>query len=152
MYNHKARSSAIKTAKCTFSYNWHHRFLKVCLQMTNLEPDHDCQLFCSDKEPCSVQRGLHIKAMDLTLNMSLHWHHNGCNAVSNHQPHNCLLNHLFMHRSKFPFDDVIMFRPEPKGQHFMDNIFECISLNEKLSIPNKFSLKCVSMGLTDIEA
>ena len=31
---------------------------------------------------------------------SLQWRHNGCDSVSNHQPHNCLLNHLFRRRSK----------------------------------------------------
>ena len=31
--------------------------------------------------------------------MSLHWCHNGCDGISNHQSHNCLLNR-FKHRSK----------------------------------------------------
>ena len=31
---------------------------------------------------------------------SLQWHHNGHYSVSNHQPHDCLLNHLFRRRSK----------------------------------------------------
>ena len=31
---------------------------------------------------------------------ALQWHHNGCNCVWNHQPHNCLLNRLFKRRSK----------------------------------------------------
>ena len=31
---------------------------------------------------------------------SLRWRHNGCDSVSNHQPHNCLLNRLFRRRSK----------------------------------------------------
>ena len=31
---------------------------------------------------------------------SLRWRHNGCNGVSNHQPHDCLLNYLFRRRSK----------------------------------------------------
>ena len=30
----------------------------------------------------------------------LHWHHIGQDSVSNHQPHNCLLNRLFRRRSK----------------------------------------------------
>ena len=30
----------------------------------------------------------------------LHWRHNDHNGVSNHQPHGCLLNRLFRHRSK----------------------------------------------------
>ena len=31
---------------------------------------------------------------------SLEWRHNGCNGVSNHQPHDCLLNRLFWRTSK----------------------------------------------------
>ena len=31
---------------------------------------------------------------------SLHWRHNGYDGVSNHQPHDCLLNRLFRRRSK----------------------------------------------------
>ena len=31
---------------------------------------------------------------------ALQWRHNGCDGVSNHQPHNCLLKRLFRGRSK----------------------------------------------------
>ena len=31
---------------------------------------------------------------------TLQWRHNGCNSFSDHQPHDCLLNHLFRRRSK----------------------------------------------------
>ena len=31
---------------------------------------------------------------------TLQWRHNGCDGVSNHQPHDCLLNRLFRRRSK----------------------------------------------------
>ena len=31
---------------------------------------------------------------------TLRWRHNGPDCVSNHQPHDCLLNRLFQHRSK----------------------------------------------------
>ena len=31
---------------------------------------------------------------------TLKWRHNGCDSVSNHQPHDCLLNRLFRRRSK----------------------------------------------------
>ena len=56
-------------------------------------------------------------------NFPLQWRHNGRDSVSNHQPHDCLLNRLFRRRSKktsklrgkwpvtrkmFPFVDVIM--------------------------------------------
>ena len=30
----------------------------------------------------------------------IQWRHNGCDGVSNHQPHDCLLNRLFRRRSK----------------------------------------------------
>ena len=33
-------------------------------------------------------------------NMPLQWRHNGRDGVSNHQPHDCLLNRLLRHRSK----------------------------------------------------
>ena len=32
--------------------------------------------------------------------ITLQWRHNGLNSISNHQPHDCLLNRLFRHRSK----------------------------------------------------
>ena len=32
--------------------------------------------------------------------IALQWRHNGCNSVSNHQSHHCLLNRLFRRRSK----------------------------------------------------
>ena len=31
---------------------------------------------------------------------TLQWHHNGRDGISNHQPHDCLLKHLFRHRWK----------------------------------------------------
>ena len=33
-------------------------------------------------------------------NVALRWRHNGCDSVSNHQPHDCLLNCSFGRRSK----------------------------------------------------
>ena len=37
---------------------------------------------------------------DLCTGNILQWRHNGCDGVSNHQPHDCLLNRLFGHISK----------------------------------------------------
>ena len=34
------------------------------------------------------------------IHSPLHWRHNGRGSVSNHQPHDCLLNRSFRHRSK----------------------------------------------------
>ena len=44
---------------------------------------------------CSLQASKH----QLRL-VSLHWRHNGRDSVSNHQPHDCLLNRLCRRRSK----------------------------------------------------
>ena len=38
--------------------------------------------------------------MQMILFISLLWRHNWHDNVSNHQPHDCLLNHLFRRRSK----------------------------------------------------
>ena len=34
------------------------------------------------------------------FSIQLHWRHNDHDSVSNHQPHGCLINHLFRSRSK----------------------------------------------------
>ena len=39
-------------------------------------------------------------AIKATTEFSLQWRHNERDVVSNHQPHNCLLNRLFRRRSK----------------------------------------------------
>ena len=36
----------------------------------------------------------------IRITRPLQWRHNGRHGVSNHQPHDCLLNRLFRHRSK----------------------------------------------------
>ena len=42
----------------------------------------------------------HSKARTVCHIFPLQWRHNGLDGVSNHQPHHCLLNHLFWRRSK----------------------------------------------------
>ena len=51
--------------------------------------------FCSPR--CCVE---YTDSIWMNINRSLQWRHNGCHGVSNHQPHHCLLNRLFMRRSK----------------------------------------------------
>ena len=46
----------------------------------------------------TLHMGLVIVKADVGL--TLRWRHNGRNGVSNHQPHDCLLNRLFRRRSK----------------------------------------------------
>ena len=42
----------------------------------------------------------HFKRFHILTSLSLRWRHNGCDSISNHQPHHCLLNRLFRRRSK----------------------------------------------------
>ena len=41
-----------------------------------------------------------IKCTNITATITLQWRHNGHDSVSNHKPHDCLLNRLFRRRSK----------------------------------------------------
>ena len=43
---------------------------------------------------------LFFKPLRKEWSETLQWHHNGHDSVSNHQPHDCLLNRLFRRRSK----------------------------------------------------
>ena len=51
-----------------------------------------------------VIRHCHIFIYDIiqlkNLELSLQWRHNGRDSLSNHQPHDCLLNRLYRRRSK----------------------------------------------------
>ena len=52
---------------------------------------------------CSSVSCMMIKSVSFMISsadFSLRWHHNERDGVSNHQPHHCLLNRLFRHRSK----------------------------------------------------
>ena len=50
--------------------------------------------------PCEIGDQV-FRALDCKIHVinSLQWRHNGQGSVSNHQPHDCLLNRLFRHRS-----------------------------------------------------
>ena len=54
-----------------------------------------CDAACIIHKICT-----HSAVVLLMINSSLRWRHNGCDGVSNHQPHDCLLNRLFRRRSK----------------------------------------------------
>ena len=72
-----------------------------------------CLLTTSWEYPCAMKadKTIYIQSLyfisllflvhfELTLRWPLHLRHNGRDSVSNHQPHNCLLNRLFRRRSK----------------------------------------------------
>ena len=48
-----------------------------------------------------IQSGVDTNNSNPVINipLTLQWRHNGRDGVSNHQPHDCLLNRLFRHRS-----------------------------------------------------
>ena len=68
---------------------WHYEDIVVslCRSAGMYYPNHDVSLigYCT---------------MHVISNKSLQWRHNGGDSVSNHQPHECLLNRLFRRRSK----------------------------------------------------
>ena len=49
---------------------------------------------------CLNTMPMYLISKGTKANLSLHWRHNGRDSVSNHQPHDCLLNRLFRRRSK----------------------------------------------------
>ena len=64
-----------------------------------------CQYWYLTMSPYIVTRPQRVKHWDLNKMACiwqniLQWRHNGHDSVSNHQPHDCLLNRLFRHRSK----------------------------------------------------
>ena len=52
------------------------------------------------KIACEPERVGICPAHRLAIQKTLLWRHNGSDVVSNHQPHDCLLNRLFGRRSK----------------------------------------------------
>ena len=48
----------------------------------------------------NVWKEIRINGIPTDLFLYHWWRHNGCNGVSNHQPHDCLLNRLFRRGSK----------------------------------------------------
>ena len=49
---------------------------------------------------CRWTNTLPTKPLSLNRKVPLQWRHNGRDSVSNHQPHDCLLNRWFRRRSK----------------------------------------------------
>ena len=50
--------------------------------------------------PMSLFYSMSTVSLSSYTDISLQWRHNGRDGVSNHQPHDCLLNRLFRRRSK----------------------------------------------------
>ena len=60
-----------------------------------------CATVCSGTDEIKHQSAVSLKFLRRWNKVeTLRWHPNGCDSVSNHQPHNCLLNRLFSRGSK----------------------------------------------------
>ena len=55
-------------------------------------------MVADDLAPCVARTSAPM--IDYVALVTLQWCHNGCDGVWNHQPHDCLLNRIFMRRSK----------------------------------------------------
>ena len=55
------------------------------------------QQFAGNTQTCLP---LQMVLVALWVHITLQWCDNGCDCIPNHQPHECLLNRLFRHRSK----------------------------------------------------
>ena len=62
--------------------------------------DFSKKCFRSDEFPLPSNMWTWSACVELAPCLALLWCHNGCDAISNHQPHDCLYNHLFRCRSK----------------------------------------------------
>ena len=97
------------------SHNWH-KTLDVCKTATTMlyvwaptvtvrsdeiyssrHGDLEADLTCNTSLRSAA---FHRSCLKSSSPLSLHWRHNDHDSVSNHQPHECLLNRLFRRRSK----------------------------------------------------
>ena len=69
---------------CTYQRTRLHRFLRLITVIF----------------PLAIVRSVQNSMIPCKMVISLRWRHNGRDSVSNHQPHDCLLNRLFRRRSK----------------------------------------------------
>ena len=102
----------------------------------------------------------------VSIKWALQWRHNGCDGVSTHQLHDCLLNRLLRRRSKktsklrvtglchrwpvnsphkwpvtrkmFPFDDVIS--PSPTNNKETNGLLTYLTLSKMLCLMSLFSV------------
>ena len=72
-----------KCARCRHVYTWSWAVMFACAMQS-----------------LSVLKQDILFHISTHVTLSLQWRHNGCDGVSNHQPHNCLPNSLFRRRSK----------------------------------------------------
>ena len=77
---------------------------EVLRSQQNISQIPQCICSMSHNAPFRIEKCEHFcsewRMWDMVLKTPLHWRHNDHDSVWNHQPHGCLLNRLFRHRSK----------------------------------------------------
>ena len=70
--------------------------------LNKLQPTWNVRLWVLIYHPlikCSIMKSTSYYLYEMFIySQTLQWHHNEHDGVSNHQPYDCLLNHLFRHR------------------------------------------------------
>ena len=91
----------LRLACCQALIQWHATVQLIFLILTKkwiprpLVSQIDCRSYTE-----ATVRWERLLTADLLSHWALRWRHNGCDSVSNHLPHHCLLNRLFRRRSK----------------------------------------------------
>ena len=87
-----------------FYVRYFHRFVNniCCIPLLNIKYKNDVFFLRSlHTGTPGVFLSIHKnKGFDMCIHLLLQWRHNGRNGVSDHQPHDCLLNRLFKRWSK----------------------------------------------------
>ena len=83
-------------------YKYHNKNFGQSLKVTLLKILVFCSLGTSNSRFRFLRWHIFMCILQWTVKqwLSLQWRHNGHDSVSNHQPHDCLLNRLFRRRSK----------------------------------------------------
>ena len=104
-----------------FGINWCYKFRTSLVCGTNPVLSHVLclKLYCgSDPSNTNLlilaySNKIKSNAWNEYIGYSLQWRNNDRYGVSNHQPHDCLLNRLFMRRSKNPNKQINNLPPPP---------------------------------------
>ena len=102
MLSYQYRDSHVKdktVSPAVLSLTWESPYLGKTVFILRRGPVH-YHFQCQNQRNITPFHFWSGKSLNSLSQTTLRWRHNGCNSVSNHQPHHCLLNRLFRRRSK----------------------------------------------------
>ena len=87
--------------RCCPMSSWWYNVILIQSHPDDLAPDRISSEWLMADAWCHLGDlvGVYISPRWVTVNSSSRWRHNGRDSVSNHQPHDCLINRLFRRRS-----------------------------------------------------